>query len=277
MIVLPDINPEIIRIGPIAVRWYGMMYVFGFAAAIILGTRRSLQKRSPLTPEQFHNLIFYVLAGLIIGARLGYTLFYNGSYYFQHPVEILAVWTGGMSFHGGLIGVFCGVALFSYRNGLKLLDTGDFLVPLAPPGLFAGRVGNFINGELWGRPSDLPWAMVFNDPSAGGIARHPSQLYEASLEGIVLFSILWVFSSKPRHRGSVTGLFLLLYGLFRFLVEFCRQPDLQLGFIAMDWMTMGQLLSLPMIVIGAWLFIHSSRADHLSPHSANKHNLKEAL
>lgn len=261
---MPQINPEIISIGPVAVRWYGLMYVVGFATAMILGHRRSLQKRSPLKPELFHNLIFYAFVGLIIGARIGYTLFYNGNYYFQHPAEILAVWTGGMSFHGGVIGVFCAVALFSYRNGLNLPDTGDFLVPLAPPGLFAGRIGNFINGELWGRPSDLPWAMVFNDPASGGIARHPSQLYEAFLEGIVLFAILWIFSSKPRARGSVTGLFLLLYGMFRFLIEFFRQPDIQLGFVAMDWMTMGQILSLPMIIIGAWMFVRAIRAGRLN-------------
>jgi len=264
MIVLPDINPEIMRIGPVAVRWYGLMYVVGFATAIILGNRRSLQQHSPLKQDQFQSLIFYSLVGLIIGARIGYTLFYNGNYYFQHPGEILAVWNGGMSFHGGLIGVFCAVALFSYRHGLNLLETGDFLVPLAPPGLFAGRIGNFINGELYGRPSDLPWAMVFNGPSTGGIARHPSQLYEAFLEGIVLFAILWAFSSKPKHRGSVTGLFLLLYGMFRFLVEFFRQPDIQLGFIGMDWITMGQILSLPMIVIGAWLLIHSDMTGRLN-------------
>jgi phosphatidylglycerol---prolipoprotein diacylglyceryl transferase len=266
MIVLPHINPEIVRIGPVAVRWYGLMYVFGFAVAIILGTRRSLQKRSPLTPEQFHNFIFYAIMGLIVGARLGYTLFYDFSNYFQHPIEIFAVWKGGMSFHGGLIGVFCAVALFSYRYSFHLLDLGDLIVPLVPPGLFAGRIGNFINGELWGRPSGLPWAMVFQDPASGGIARHPTQLYEAFLEGLVLFSILWVFSSNPRHRGSTTGLFLVLYGTFRILVEFFRQPDIQVGFIAMGWITMGQILSLPMIVIGALLLMRSTKASPFTVH-----------
>jgi phosphatidylglycerol---prolipoprotein diacylglyceryl transferase len=269
MIVLPQINPEIIRIGPVAIRWYGLMYIFGFAAALILGNRRSLQQHSTIKPKQFQNLIFYSFVGMVIGGRLGYTLFYNRTYYFQHPAQILAVWTGGMSFHGGLIGVFCAIALFSYRHGLNLLDTGDFLVPLAPPGLFAGRIGNFINGELWGRPSDLPWAMVFNDPSAGGLTRHPSQLYEAFLEGVVLFVILWNFSSRRRSRGYVTGLFLLLYGLFRFLIEFFRQPDIQVGFIAMDWMTMGQILSLPMIMIGSWLLIRAIREHRLNSPSSN--------
>jgi len=258
MIVFPDINPEIIRIGPIAVRWYGLMYVVGFATALILGHKRSLQRHSLINPEQFQNLLIYIFVGLIVGGRLGYTLFYNGSYYIHHLAEILAIWNGGMSFHGGLIGVCFAAMLFSYRLKLNFLDIGDFIAPLAPPGLFAGRIGNFINGELWGRSSTLPWAMMSNDQSAGGIARHPSQLYEAFLEGIVLFTVLWIFSSKPRQRGAVTGLFLLLYGTFRFLIEFFRQPDIQIGFVAMDWMTMGQVLSLPMIVIGAWLILHSS-------------------
>jgi len=215
MIILPAINPETIRIGTFAVRWYGMMYVFGFAAALFLGHRRATQKYSHIKPEQFQNLLIYILVGLIIGGRIGYTLFYNGSYYIQHPIEILAVWNGGMSFHGGLIGVCCAAMLFSYRHNMKFLDIGDFIAPLAPPGLFAGRIGNFINGELWGRPSDLPWAMVFNDPMSGGIARHPSRLYEAFLEIITycpyakrLFSmnIFYVSGSpiKLQHRIPFT-------------------------------------------------------------------------
>jgi phosphatidylglycerol---prolipoprotein diacylglyceryl transferase len=262
MIVLPRINPEIIRIGPIAVRWYGLMYAVGFAAALILGNRRAAQRDSRLKPDQFYNLIFYTIMGLIIGGRLGYVIFYDASSYFHNPLEILAVWNGGMSFHGGLIGVICAVALFSYRYNLNLLDMGDFLAPLAPPGLFAGRIGNFINGELYGRPSNAPWAMVFSNPGAGGIARQPSQLYEAFLEGIVLFTILWAFSSRKRPRGAVTGLFLLLYGSFRFFVEFFREPDVQLGFIALNWVTMGQILSLPMILIGTLLIAFSYRDGH---------------
>jgi phosphatidylglycerol---prolipoprotein diacylglyceryl transferase len=261
MIVLPRINPEIIRIGPIAIRWYGLMYAVGFAIALILGNRRAAKRDSRLTQDQFYNLIFYTIVGLIIGGRLGYVIFYDASSYFRNPIEILAVWNGGMSFHGGLAGVICAVALFSYRYSLNLLDVGDFLTPLAPPGLFAGRIGNFINGELYGRPSNAPWAMVFNNPAAGGAARHPSQLYEAFLEGIVLFTLVWAFSSRKRPRGAVTGLFLVLYGTFRCFVEFFREPDIQLGFIALDWVTMGQILSMPMIVIGALLLTFSFRRD----------------
>ena len=257
MIVLPEINPEIFRVGPLALRWYGMMYVFGFLAAYFLGTWRAGRKKSPLSPDQLQSLIFYAIIGIVLGGRLGYALFYSGTHYLQHPAEILEVWHGGMSFHGGLMGVVCAVAIFSFRNSIHILDTADFLSPLAGPGLFFGRIGNFINGELWGRSSDLPWAMV--TPATGGIARHPSQLYEALLEGAVLFAVLWIFSSKPRPRGATAGLFLLLYGLFRFLAEFSRQPDAQLGFIAMNWMTMGQLLCLPMVAIGLWLLIRSRK------------------
>jgi len=264
MIIIPEINPVALNIGPLAIRWYGLMYLVGFAAAFILGWRRALRKWSPIKSDQFQDVIFYALVGLIAGARIGYTLFYNGDNFLNHPLEIFAVWNGGMSFHGGLIGVLCAVLLFSWRRGLHPLDMGDFLVPLAPPGLFAGRIGNFINAELWGRPSDVPWAMVFPTYAAGGIPRHPSQLYEALLEGVVLFLVLWIFSARLKPRGSVTGLFLMLYGLFRFLVEFFRQPDVQLGFVAMDWLTMGQILSLPMILIGAWLLVRSSRVFNRS-------------
>jgi phosphatidylglycerol:prolipoprotein diacylglycerol transferase len=259
MIIIPEINPVALSIGPLAIRWYGLMYIVGFAVAMILGRRRALRQWSLLKPDQFQDVIFYALVGLIAGARIGYTFFYNWSYFINHPLEIFAVWRGGMSFHGGLIGVLCAVLLFSWQTGLHPLDTGDFLVPLAPPGLFAGRIGNFINAELWGRPSDVPWAMVFPTSEAGGIPRHPSQLYEALLEGVVLFLVLWIFSARPRPRGSVAGLFLLLYGLFRFMVEFFRQPDFQLGFVAVDWLTMGQILSIPMILIGSWLLVRSSR------------------
>lgn len=263
MIIVPEINPVAFSIGPIAIRWYGLMYVVGFAAAMILGLKRALRQWSPIRPEQFQDLFIYVLVGLIAGGRIGYTFFYNWGYFINHPLEIFAVWKGGMSFHGGLIGVLCVVLLFSWLQGLHPLDMGDFLVPLAPPGLFAGRIGNFINAELWGRPSDVPWAMVFPTYEAYGIPRHPSQLYEALLEGVVLFLVLWAFSARPKPRGSVTGLFLLLYGLFRFFVEFFRQPDLHIGFIAMDWLTMGQLLSLPMVIIGVWLLVRSYRISSL--------------
>jgi len=257
MIVLPQINPEAFRIGPIAVYWYGLMYGVGFAAALVLGNVRLRRNGMLLRSDRFRDLMFFTMVGLIVGARLGYMLFYTNFSFFKHPWEIIEVWKGGMSFHGGLIGVAIAILIFSRRHDLHLLDVADFVAPLAPPGLLAGRTGNFINSELWGRPSDLPWAMVFPDPAAGYLPRHPSPLYEALLEGVVLFGVLWLFSEKSRPRGAVAGLFLLLYGTFRFLVEFTRQPDAQMGFIFFNWVTMGQMLSLPMAAAGAWFLICS--------------------
>ncbi|WP_027368301.1 prolipoprotein diacylglyceryl transferase [Desulfocurvibacter africanus] len=257
MIILPEFDPVALRIGPLTIRWYGLMYIAGFAAAWLLGNRRAKLPWAPLNQAQFSDLLTWILAGLLVGARLGYVLFYNAGWFLRHPLDILAFWQGGMSFHGGLIGVACAIFLFSWRHGLHPLAVGDFIVPLAPPGLLAGRIGNFLNAELWGRPSDMPWAMVFPDPAAGGIPRHPSQLYEALLEGLVLFVILWLYSGRPRPRGSVSGMFLLLYGLFRFLAEFFRQPDVQLGFVALDWLTMGQILCLPMMLTGVWLIVRA--------------------
>lgn len=256
MIVLPEIDPVAFVIGPLEVRWYGLMYVIGFAIALILGSKRAGEKHSPLTPTQLQDLLGYILVGLIAGARLGYMLFYSSSTLLSNPLEILKVWHGGMSFHGGLLGIVVAGFVFARRNRLHILDLGDFVAPLAPPGLFAGRIGNFINAELWGRPSDLPWAVVFPGPATGAIPRHPSQLYEAFLEGVILFFVLWFFSQKPRSRGTVLGLFLLLYGCFRFGVEFFRQPDIQLSFVALDFLTTGQILSLPMIATGVFLVFY---------------------
>ncbi len=253
MIILPEFDPVALRIGPLAIRWYGLMYVVGFAAAWFLGNWRAKRPWSPVSQGQFSDLLTWALVGLLLGGRLGYVLFYNLGWFLRHPLDILAFWQGGMSFHGGLIGVACAISLYSWRHGLHPLAVGDFSVPLAAPGLLAGRLGNFINSELWGRPSDVPWAVVFPDPAAGGVPRHPSQLYEALLEGLALFVIVWLYSGKPRPRGAVSGMFLLLYGLFRFLAEFFRQPDVQLGFVALDWMTMGQILCLPMMIVGVWL------------------------
>ncbi len=253
MIVLPEIDPVAFSIGPLQIRWYGMMYLIGFAAAFVLGMKRASKKNSSITPEQFQQLLVYCIVGIIAGARFGYILFYNPSLLIRDPVAVFRVWHGGMSFHGGLLGIVAAGLVFARRHNLKKMALGDFLAPLAPPGLLAGRIGNFINGELWGRPSDLPWAMVFPDPEAGGLPRHPSQLYQALLEGAVLFFILWFFSKKARTPGAVFGLFLLLYGCFRFLVEFFRQPDIHLGFVAFDFLTMGQILSLPMIAAGVYL------------------------
>jgi len=263
MIVLPEIDPVAFSIGPLEVRWYGLMYLIGFTAAFILGTKRTSKKHSPLTPAQFQNLLVYAIVGLVAGARLGYVLFYNPSLLIQAPLSVFTVWRGGMSFHGGLLGIAVAGVIFARRHRFNIMDLGDFIAPLAPPGLLAGRIGNFINGELWGRPSNVPWAMVFPGPEAGTITRHPSQLYQAFLEGAVLFAILWFFSKKPRTRGTVLGLFLLLYGCFRFLVEFFRQPDTHLGFVAFDFLTMGQILSLPMIAVGIYL-VFSRKPTSLS-------------
>ena len=260
MILLTPIDPVAIHIGPLAVRWYGLMYAFGFAAAWLLGRwRAKRQAWRGWEPREVDDLVTWLVAGLVLGGRLGYCLFYDPIAYLKDPLEIFAVWHGGMSFHGGAIGVALTAWWFARRTGRTLLQVGDFLVPLAPPGLFFGRIGNFINAELWGKPTTLPWGMVFPDQHSGFVARHPSQLYEAALEGLALFAILWAFSHRPRPTGAVSGLFLLGYGAFRFVVEFARQPDAQLGYLAFGWLTMGQVLSLPMILGGAGLMLWAYR------------------
>lgn len=249
-----DIDPIALDLGFIQVHWYGLMYLVGFAAAWWLGTWRANQPGSGWTAQQVSDLIFWGAVGVIIGGRSGYVLFYNFDYFLQHPLWLFHVWEGGMSFHGGLIGVLVVLWIFGRKYSKTFFEMGDFAAPLIPIGLGAGRLGNFIGGELWGRPTDLPWGVIF--PRAGdGVPRHPSQLYEFALEGVVLFAVLWWFSSRPRPRMAVSGLFLLLYGIFRFLVELVREPDAQLGFIAFDWLSMGQLLSLPMILAGALLLV----------------------
>jgi phosphatidylglycerol:prolipoprotein diacylglycerol transferase len=256
MLVHPDIDPVAFSIGPLAVRWYGLMYLLGFGLAWWLGLRRIGQGAAPIDRRQFDDLIFYAVLGVILGGRLGYVLFYKPGYYFSHPLEIPAVWQGGMSFHGGLLGVIAAMALAARRHKVDFLRLMDFIAPLCPLGIAAGRMGNFINGELWGRPTDLPWGMVFRN--AGPLPRHPSQLYEFALEGLTLFALLWWFSSKPRARGQVSALFLIGYGCLRFLAEFAREPDSFLGILALG-MTMGQWLCLPMIAGGIWLFVWSGR------------------
>ena len=256
MLTYPDIDPVAFSIGPLAVRWYGLMYLLGFAAAWWLGARRIAQGRAPVNRRQFDDLVFFALLGVILGGRLGYVLFYKPGYYLVHPLEIFAIWQGGMSFHGGLLGVIFALAFVAWRQGIDYLRLMDFVAPLTPLGLAAGRVANFLNGELWGRVTDLPWGMVF--PGAGAAPRHPSQLYQAALEGMALFFVLWWFSSRPRPRGQVSGVFLFGYGSFRFVAEFAREPDAYLGFLALGF-TMGQWLSLPMIIGGAALFWCSTR------------------
>jgi len=247
MLSFPHIDPVILRIGPLAVRWYGLMYLLGFVSGYFV-IRTLVRRRSlPLSNDGISDLLFAAVLGVVLGGRIGYVLFYNLGYYLQHPQQILAVWEGGMSFHGGLLGVVFATSIFSLRRGLPLLAVGDILTTAATIGLGLGRMGNFINGELWGRVTDLPWGMVF--PGAGPLPRHPSQLYEAVLEGPVLFTLLWLAHRRQVAQGVPFFGFFLLYGIFRFCVEFVRQPDAQLGFL---WggATMGQLLSLPMILFG---------------------------
>ena len=253
MLVHPQFDPIALQLGPIAIRWYGLMYLIAFALVWLLGRWRIAKGNALLTARDLDDLLFYGILGVVLGGRLGYVLFYKPGYYLSHPVEMLYVWQGGMAFHGGLIGVLLVLWLFARSRGLKFLEVGDFIAPLIPLGLAAGRMGNFINGELWGRATDLPWGMVF--PQAGDtVVRHPSQLYQFAGEGVLLFLIVWIFSARPRPVGQVSGVFLIGYGVFRFLAEFAREPDAFLGFLA-GGLTMGQLLSLPMIVIGIAMFM----------------------
>jgi len=257
MFVHPNFDPVAVSLGPVKIHWYGLMYLVGFVGGWWLGLRRAARPNSGWSRAEVGDLMFYAVLGVILGGRLGYVLFYNLPYYLDHPVEIFFVWSGGMSFHGGLLGVITAMAWFGRNTGRSFFAVADFVAPLVPLGLGAGRIGNFINQELWGRVTDLPWGVVFS--TGGPLPRHPSQLYEFLLEGLVLFTVLWWFSARPRARGAVSGMFLLCYGVFRFVVEFAREPDRQLGYLAFDWFTMGQLLSLPMIAFGAWLLLRPAR------------------
>jgi len=303
MMIQPDISPVIFEVGPLAVRWYGVSYLLGFALALMLGRYRAKQPNSGWTADEVIDLIFYSALGLILGARIGYVVFYQMSKLLADPIFLFKIWEGGMSFHGGAIGVMLAIGLFCRRYKKGFFQVTDFTVPLAPLGLFSGRMGNFINGELWGRPTDVPWCMVFRDwnantqchqacgdpsptsaaenfcvalpekltllkPTMNGptpvetcmaTCRHPSQLYEGFLEGLLLFSILWFFSAKSRPRMAVSGAFLLGYGIFRSTVEFFRQPDAHLGYVAFGWVTQGQVLSTPMILAGIALIILAYR------------------
>lgn len=247
MITFPQIDPVIFQIGPLAVRWYGLMYLLGFGAAYLLIGHLSRLRNLALTKDGISDLLFYAVLGVVLGGRLGYVLFYNPAQYLSRPLEVFAVWQGGMSFHGGLLGVVAASVIFCWRRKLPILLAGDVLATSATIGLGLGRIGNFINGELWGRVTEQPWGVVF--PGGGSLPRHPSQLYEATLEGLVLFIILYLLHRLKVTEGVPFFSFFVGYGLFRFLVEFVRQPDAHLGFL---WggATMGQLLSLPMILFG---------------------------
>ncbi len=270
MLKHPQFDPIAIHFGPIdfhlgslhvyleGVHWYGLMYLLGFTLFLLLGRRRLRTLNRPgWDNRMLDDLLFYGVLGVIVGARLGDVFFYNPGEYWAHPAKILAVWEGGMSFHGGFIGVLTAMALFARKHKISWLPLMDFIAPLVPLGLGAGRIGNFINGELWGRPTDLPWGMWFPQADKIPLARHPSQLYEFALEGLVLFALLWLYSSKPRPTGAVSGLFLIGYGSFRFVAEFARNPDDGIFGLMTFGVSMGQWLSLPMVLAGIALMFWS--------------------
>ena len=254
MLTYPEIDPVIFSIGAIKIRWYGLMYVVGFLLAWWLARRRARESWSIIKPAQVDDLLFYSMLGVIVGGRLGYAIFYGFEQLTSDPLYLFKITEGGMSFHGGLAGVLIATWLYARKLGVRVSGVMDFVAPLAPLGLFFGRIGNFINGELWGKPTDLPWGFRVN-----GEVLHPSMLYEAVLEGLLLFAIVWLFSARQRPYMSVAGLFLFFYGVFRFAVEFVRIPDDHLGYLALDWLTMGQVLSTPMIVAGATLVLLAYR------------------
>lgn len=287
MIILHQIDPIAFGLGPLQVHWYGLMYLLGFGTCWWLGRRRIRAGRLPGVDEQaFGDLLFYGMLGVVLGGRIGYVLFYAFGDLLDDPLMLLRIWEGGMSFHGGLLGVLAAALWWAHRHRLHFFDVMDFVAPLVPPGLGFGRLGNYIGGELWGKFTLGDWGVLFPRASefagmgmqelqtrfARGeldrFARHPSQLYQAALEGLAMFCILWWFSRKPRPRYAVSGLFALLYGVFRFAVEFVRVPDAQLGYLAFGWLTMGQVLSLPLVVFGLALLWLSRRAPTVEPQVA---------
>ena len=256
MLPYPQIDPVAIALGPLKIHWYGLMYLIGIGGAWWLASRRLARFDASWNKDKLSDLVFWVAMGVILGGRLGYVLFYDLPAYLAEPAKILRIWEGGMSFHGGLIGVMLATLWFGKRNGKSFFELMDFIAPLVPIGLGAGRIGNFINAELWGKATDVSWAMIFpTDPQQ--LPRHPSQLYQFALEGVALFVILWFYSRKPRPTMAVSGMFAACYGVFRFIVEFVRVPDAQLGYLAWGWLTMGQILCLPMILGGIGLIAYA--------------------
>jgi len=286
MTYLHDIDPIALSLGPVQVHWYGVMYMLGFIAAWYLGRRRIRAGRLPGVDEQaFGDLLFYGMLGVVLGGRIGYILFYAFGDFLRNPVMLLRLWEGGMSFHGGLLGVMAGVWLWCRRRRMHFMDAMDFVAPLVPAGLGFGRLGNYIGGELWGKPTGGGWGVIFpralpspydtmpmqqlRELHARGaldaFARHPSQLYQAVLEGVIMAAILWWFSSRPRPRYAVGGLFAILYATFRFLVEFVRVPDAQIGYLAFGWLTMGQVLELPVFAFGLYCLWRARTSPTLQP------------
>jgi len=262
MLVHPQFDPIALQFGPVAIHWYGITYLVAFGLFLWLAGRRAAMPQfaqAGWTRRDVEDLLFYGVLGVVIGGRLGYVLFYKPGHYAEHPLEVFAVWKGGMAFHGGLLGVIAAMAVYARVKGRPFLQLMDLIAPAVPTGLASGRLGNFINGELWGRPTDasLPWAMIF--PQSGSmVPRHPSPLYQFLLEGLLLFVILWVYGRKPRGPGQVAGLFLVGYGVFRFTAEFFREPDAFLGLLALK-MSMGQWLCVPMVLVGAWVWWRGAR------------------
>jgi phosphatidylglycerol---prolipoprotein diacylglyceryl transferase len=259
VLVHPNFDPIALQIGPIAIRWYGLMYLIGFAAFFFLARRRSrTQPWSGASYQLVDDMLFYGVLGVILGGRLGYVIFYKPLHFLANPLDIIKIWEGGMAFHGGFLGVLVAALLVARNHKIRWLTLTDFIAPMIPIGLATGRIGNFINAELYGRVTDVAWGMVFRVPGAGNLPRHPSQLYQFALEGMTLLIVLWVFSMKQRPVGAVSGLFLIGYGICRFIVEFYREPDDYLGLLSLG-MTMGQWLSLPMVVAGVWMMVWSYR------------------
>jgi phosphatidylglycerol:prolipoprotein diacylglycerol transferase len=262
MLPYPQIDPVAVALGPLKIHWYGLMYLVGIGGAWLLASRRLNRFDPTWTKDKLSDLVFWVAMGVILGGRLGYVLFYDLPAYLAEPAKILRIWEGGMSFHGGLIGVMLATLWFGKRNGKSFFELMDFIAPLVPIGLGAGRIGNFINAELWGKATDVSWAMIFpTDPQQ--LPRHPSQLYQFALEGVALFVILWFYSRKPRPTMAVSGMFAACYGVFRFIVEFVRVPDAQLGYLAWGWLTMGQILCVPMVLGGLGLIAYAYKRQRV--------------
>ena len=259
MLTYPEIDPVIFSIGFLKIRWYGLMYLLGFVVAIMLAKARTKKLWSPVKYSEVDDLIFYCMLGVILGGRLGYVVFYGWQQLVSDPLYVFRIMEGGMSFHGGLIGVIVALWLYGRKINKDMITMMDFVAPIVPLGLGFGRIGNFINGELWGKPTDVAWSFKVN-----GISLHATQLYEAFLEGLVLFLILWFFTEKERPKMHSSAVFLIGYGIFRFFIEFYRVPDAHLNYLAFGWVTMGQMLTAPMIIIGIMMFILAKNKEKVS-------------